>query len=132
MPVQSSVYAGKLLHDSDICVFSEHHLYPCELYKLNNLHAEYECFGRSCSILDDSMANVRPGYGGIAIMWRSELSHAITRCNDMGNDRIIVVKLESNNSIIFIIGVYLPQQQCYISNFDEYVGKLDSVVNVNL
>ena len=124
----SSVYATYLLDNSDICVFSEHHLFPVELYKLNNLHPEYECYARSCVLLDDRMVNVNPGYGGIVIMWKSHLSHTISRCSDMGNDRIIVIKIESGNDCIFVIGVYLPQQQCYISDFVDYADQLRSVI----
>ena len=46
----------------------------------------------------------------------------------MSNDRIVVIKIENSGACMFVIGVYLPQQQCYISNFAEYADKLQSVI----
>ena len=58
------------------------------------------------------------------------MSHKISRCVDMGNDRIIVIKIENNNNdILYIVGVYPPQQRCYITNFEECTDLLSSIIS---
>ena len=123
-------YANTLLSESNVCVFTEHHLYQSELHKLHTIHKDFEVYARSASGLNCSMMNSVHGHGGIAIMWRSSIDHVISRCSDMGNDRIMVIMLEQSDGCkMFIIGVYLPQRQCYIDSFDVTVDLLHSVVS---
>ena len=120
-------YASELLTSCDICVLTEHHLYECELYRLGNISPDVDVYGKSCNILNDRSVYTSPRYGGVAILWRSSLSHAISKCHNLGDDRICVVKLKtSSGALLFIIAVYLPQQNCYISNFQEITDKLES------
>ena len=111
-------YIRELLNMSDICVVIEHHLYECELHKLHDVCTEFDIYAKSCDLLDNHNVHTIPGYGGVAIMWRSTLSHVITRCSNLGDDRLCIVKLQNAaGNLLFIIAVYLPQQNRYISNF---------------
>ena len=125
----ASPYAHELLDNCDICVLTEHHLYPCELYKLDQLHQDFDVYSRSSSMLDNSRISSIRGFGGIAVMWRSNIDHMISRCTDMGNYRIIVVKIEyPDGRKLYIIRVYLPQQNCYIDSFNSISDLLDSII----
>jgi exonuclease III len=122
----SKQYALELLDKSDLCVFTEHHLYPCELHKIENVHGDYQAYSKSCSLLDNSLINTSPGYGGVNVMWRTNIGSVITRCTDLGNDRIVVIKIQNSScKIVFVITVYLPQKN---ANFDECVDLLDHVI----
>jgi hypothetical protein len=95
-------------------VFTEHHLYPCELHKIENVHGDYQAYSKSCSLLDNSLINTSPGYGGVNVMWRTNIGSVITRCTDLGNDRIVVIKIQNSS--------------CKNANFDECVDLLDHVI----
>ena len=73
--------------------------------------------------------NSIPGHCGIAMLWRKSISQYIKviKCE---SDRIIAVEIVGamNGDSLFIIGVYLPQQQCKISSFDEQMVILGKVV----
>ena len=123
-------YANDLLSLSDICVLTEHHLYRCELHRLNDICSDVEVCAKSCKLLNDHNVHERFGYGGVAILWRNSLSHCVTLCNDLGDDRLCVVKLQkATGELLYIIAVYLPQQNCYISNFQETVDNLECIID---
>jgi hypothetical protein len=106
-------YLSELMNDADICVLTEHHLYSCELNKLRNINMEFDVYAKHCELLVDHNVHVIPGYGGVAILWRTTLSPNITHCHNFGDDRICVIKMQNaSNELLFIIGV-LPQKNCY-------------------
>ena len=124
-------FVNYLLNDSDICIISEHHLYECELHKLSQINEQYESYGKSCNRLsNDNLYHAR-GYGGIAILWNKSLSNNIQKCSELGDDRICVIKLTHDGSLpLFIVGVYLPQRECVISTFDEYLYHLEYITEM--
>ena len=68
-------------------------------------------------------------YGGVAMMWHKSLSSNIQRGVNLGNDRICVIKLSENDKTpLYIIGVYLPQRECVISQFDDYLYNLEYII----
>jgi endonuclease/exonuclease/phosphatase family metal-dependent hydrolase len=71
----------------------------------------------------------RRWYGGIAILWNKSLANNVEKCVDLGNDRICVIKVTLTGSMpVWIIGVYLPQRECAISQFDEYLYQLEYII----
>ena len=48
----------------------------------------------------------RRGKGGIGMLWRKGLDASITKLVNLGNDRILVIRLRlANEKMVFIIGV---------------------------
>jgi exonuclease III len=122
-------YVNQLLNNNDICVLTEHHLFECELYKLNDINYNYDVYGKACNLLDNNCVYTGKGFGGVAILWKKSLSNNIQRCLNLGDDRICVIKLCVDNNIpLYIIGVYLPQRDCTIALFDDYLYNLEYVV----
>ena len=125
----ASPYINTLLNDSDICVLSEHHLFENELWKLNGLTDKFDVFAKSSSQLDNSHIYTGKGHGGIAIMWRKSLSNYVQKCPEYSNDRTCVIRVKTEDHIpLYIVGVYLPQRNSMISDFDEYLYHLEYVV----
>ena len=125
----SHPYVNQLLSHNDICILSEHHLYECELHKLSNINSNFDVYAKSATSLNNDNIHHHKGHGGVAILWRKSLSHNVRKCTELGNDRICVVKVSTNNSVpIYIIGVYLPQRDSIISDFDEYLYHLEYII----
>jgi len=119
-------YVNKLMSNADILVLSEHRLYSSELYKLDDLNCEYEFHGKASHDLKDEMLLRKPGHCGIAIGWKKSISDRI-RVIQSTSDRLCIIEIIGAISGInlYVIGVYLPQQACKISDFDEHLLKLD-------
>ena len=125
----SEPYARKLLSENDICVFTEHHLFECELHKLHDLDKDYYVYAKSGVTLDNDKMYTGRGSGGVAIIWRKSIDTNVHRCPNLGDDRICVIKVTRDKQMpVFVVGVYLPQRDCRISNFDDYLYHLEYVI----
>ena len=124
-------YIYKLLNDYDIDILciAEHRLYANELYKLNSIHSDYDTFGKSSNDLDSCNQHVKPGHCGIALLWRKCLSGRI-RVVECRSDRICVIEIMKACGMIsvFVIGLYLPHQTCKISDFNECIVELSTII----
>ena len=122
-------YAQLLCSKSDFLAISEHGLYECELYKLENIHPNFMGFGKSDKNLKNSDFGKVKGYNGCGLLWSTSLNNRISRLPEMGSDRMCVIKFKLSREInCYIIAVYLPHQTCRIANFDEEVQKLENVI----
>ena len=122
-------YLKKLLSESDLVLVSEHHLYPAQHYRLAEVDKDFNYFARSSERLDPAQCGVTPGHGGVAIFWGQSLARSVTPMKDIGTDRIIVVELAiSENTIMYVIGVYLPQATCKVADYDYHSSVLESII----
>ena len=127
--LHNMIFLDNLLNQADICVITEHWLYPDSLALLESVHPDFHGWGRASSDLNlDSMW--RRGCGGVGFLWRKSLNSTFKILNDKGNDRIIVVKISAETTdCIYLIGVYLPSSGSNISCFREYLENLEDIVN---
>ena len=116
-----------MLSNCDIVVISEHKLYSCQLNRLNDIHMHFSSFGRASKWLKDKNVVKKPtGHGGIGILWNNDLSTIINPCHKLGNDRICVIEINiEDGKNVYIIAVYMPQRNCLIDDFQEYLDVLD-------
>ena len=69
------------------------------------------------------------GKGGVAFLWRHNLDKYITILDEIGNDRIIALKLQlSKENILFIIAVYLPTSTESSTTFKLILDALDEII----
>ena len=102
------IFLDKCLEDSDICAIQEHWLYPDSLNFLSSVHKDFVGWGRSGNDLNPNSI-CRRGMGGIAFLWRKDFDIAIDKLEDMGSDRIIVIKLQlGKQKNLFIISWPTP------------------------
>lgn len=122
-------FMDNLLEQADVCVITEHWLYPDSLTLLDTVHPEFDGWGRASSDLHlDSIW--RRGCGGVGFLWRKTLNVNFEVLNDKGNDRIIVIKINAERmDTMYLIGVYLPSSGSNIGKFREYLECLEDVVN---
>lgn len=122
-------YLDKCLEDSDICAIQEHWLYPDSLNFLSSVQKDFVGWGRSSNDLNPNSI-WRRGMGGIAFLWRKDFDIAIDKLEDLGSDRIIVIKLHlGKQKNIFIIIVYLPASNSAISKYRSYIDDLEDIIN---
>ena len=72
--------------------------------------------------------SVKSGHCGVAIFWKKSMGHSI-RTIECPSD--IISELESaevHGRSLFIIGVYLPQQNCKITSFSQHLNILLKLV----
>ena len=117
------------LMNSDICILQEHWLYPDSLDVLCSVDKHFTGWGRLSN--DLNLNSIwRRGKGGISMLWRKSLDASITKLENLGNDRILVIQLRlANEKMVFIIGVYLPATNLPIRQFRRYLEDLENVVN---
>ena len=126
----AQVYCKELSTHCDILIMSEHRLYNCELFKLNEFIPGFIVYAKASADLDEDYVSVKPGHCGILIAWRSCLSSLITKVQ-VNSDRICAIKVSKLNdkgASLYIIGVYMPHQQCIISDFNEHLAELDLLI----
>ena len=120
-------YLDHLRKTNDIVFVTEHKLFNCELFKLNDDKNWHVYANASDNLMDERHGNTF-GQGGIAVYWSNSINKYITALKDISNDRMIILKYNDGIETIFIIGVYLPQQRCRVSNFDRYLSELKEVI----
>ena len=113
-------YLNTILSGTDVLALSEHGLYPCELYKLNNVSPDYISMAKSSRQLSDNNFGSGRGVGGSAILWHKRLSSNVRPLPELGSDRMCAIEIIlPNNARLYVISVYLPHQSCYIYDFKE-------------
>ena len=104
----NTLYVDELLNDCNIVCLQEHHLYPDMHRFIKTLRYDIDGFTRS-----DERMNIndypRIRAGGMSILWKNNIGHAITPQYALGNDRVMAVKVEfTSNKPLFVINVYMP------------------------
>lgn len=112
-------YLMQLLDQSDIVAVSEHCLYTNELYRLRDIHVDFDVYANSSSDLDGSNHSRIPGHCGVAVFWRKTLTPQMKVLRDLSNDRMCVLCLSMSNKKLYLFSVYLPHRTCRISAFRE-------------
>ncbi len=87
-------YISSLLTDNnlDVLILNEHWLFPNSLHFLDSVQPGYIAY----AIADDDLSGDKPlkrGKGGVAILWKVELSGIVSK-NETNSDRIISVSFE--------------------------------------
>ena len=122
-------YLEDYLKYSDTCAIQEHWLYPDSLNFLSSVHKDFVCWGKSSYDLDPYSIWGR-GKGGVALLWKKNLHATIDKLDNIGNDRIILIKLRfRDQSNFFIINAYLPASNLSFSSYQSYINELDDIVN---
>ena len=127
-------YLSELLNDTDVFIAVEHWLLPEQISFLDSINSDFKAYG-----ICDTRIPIEPenrtrsiGFGGVAIMWRKELSVFLVEreCTD----RVILVVAKCKNVDIHIIGVLLPSTNQTVDEFRhtlEHIEKLYDTYSAN-
>ena len=101
-----------------------------EIYKLNELHPDFQGLGKTDSRLTETSESCARGCGGVGILWKRSLD--VTPISEIQSDRICGVRIKSmantNESWISIIGVYLPCLDLGVDLYRESLIELERLI----
>ena len=123
----SRIDLQRLCETYDIILLQETWLPKQELGLLNALHEDFVSYGSSPIDLQSGPLIGRP-YGGVAILYRKSIAHAVT-CLESVNDRIISITISNAvGGSCILSSVYMP----FFSNenFDNYIECLAELKNI--
>lgn len=121
-------YLKQLMANNDIIIASEHGLYNCQLWKLNEISNEFSVNAKSCKTLRDEDCSLKVRHSGVALFWKASLNQYIKPVQ-VDSDRICAVELYlTNNQSIIIASVYLPHKSSSIASFTDEINILESLV----
>ena len=95
--VRSLSCAGPYIHEllevhSDILFISEHRLYEHELYKLGDIHPNFEVSAKSSYDLDSCKQSNKLGHCRTALFWHKELGHRVKPVKCL-SDRLVAIEV---------------------------------------
>ena len=114
---------------SKILVRSEHWLWPYEIHKLNEINPDYEAVGKSDSKLTEERDGSR-GCGGIGLLWHKSV--AATPISGITSDKICGIRCmmdDEENSLMSVIGVYLPCLDLGVDCYLRHMQELERIVS---
>ncbi len=114
---------------SKIVVLSEHWLWPYDLHKLNDVNEEYDAVGKSDCRLNEDREGGR-GCGGIGILWHKSISAC--PISGISSDRICGIRFsldDGDNSVMSVIGVYLPCLDQGVDCYRDQLVELERVIS---
>ena len=123
----SRPFIDKYAHGCEFICLNDHGLYNSELYKFDQMYPDYASHAKASKHLNEINLGRKRGFGGCAILWKKTLDNRIRPLPDKGTDRMCVVQFQAQNSLFFIISLYLPHQTCKIDDFGEELCKLQDL-----
>ncbi len=125
--MNNGLYIRELIQQSDIICLQEHLLSRESVSFLDTLCDNTRCYTKCASYVDE-YGHIRRK-GGVSIMWKLDMDCVVHKLEDIGNERIIVVKLSPPSSRpLYIMNVYLPSIN---HNFDEYSEHFGQVMEIH-
>ena len=120
-------YLNDLMSNSDIICLSEHGLMKNEQYKMDQVNPEFSFLTRSYGENDNNFDSHRR-IGGCAIGWNNKYSNVIKPLTEHMHERICGVQISIGEKPLYVISVYMPQQRCQITQFDDVLSSLEQLI----
>ena len=120
-------YLKQLFQKVDFLLLQELWLYDYESDIITKELSDSSYIAKS-HMVSDKLREGRP-FGGIAIVWKRSPSYFVTSI-DTVSDRICACKLESQNSSILLINVYMPTNNA--NNNDLFTEILYEIISLCL
>ncbi|CAC5419283.1 E3.1.11.2 [Mytilus coruscus] len=121
-------YLKQLLKKLDLCCLQEHWLFKPEQHLLHDIDTNMIVTAKSIDDENPELSMIaRRGYGGVAILWKKEMDDKISVMVD-GSNRIQVIQMETDNTPLFLINVYMPSDNKDMDN--EYKDTLAQMTEI--
>ena len=124
----NGIYISTLMQYCDILCLQEHYLYPDMHGFLKTIDGNIDGYIKSDNSLDVNDFP-RKHKGGIAILWKNDISYVITPLHTLGTDRIMVIKIHNiQHQHLYVINVYTPSSNYTVAEYDAVLSELFEVV----
>ncbi|CAC5377552.1 E3.1.11.2 [Mytilus coruscus] len=121
-------YLKQLLKKLDLCCLQEHWLFKPEQHLLHDIDTNMIVTAKSIDDENPELSMIaRRGYGGVAILWKKEMDDKISVMVD-GSNRIQVIQMETDNTPLCLINVYMPSDNKDMDN--EYKDTLAQMTEI--
>lgn len=104
-------YLRHMMQTMDIIAVhvSEHGLFECQLWKLNDANHNFNVTAKASKGLKDDMCNRSIGHSGVALFWKESLSQFVKPVKDIESDRMCAMDIMLPNARrVRAVSVYLP------------------------
>lgn len=114
----------------DILFLQEHWLFSFDKHKINSLTNTHFCEAKSVDDNNDTETfTTGRGYGGVAVYWKKDLDNSV-KCTTEGNERILVLNINTTTTPICIISVYMPSNnKCGDEEYIDTLAQLGELVD---
>ena len=121
----AQLYFSELVNSFDIFAISEHCLFEEQL-EILEASINYTYKSTAVSAEDNpSILSGKAAHGGVALFWKNCINDMVTPLENIDSDRIVGIRCDFNdNSLLFILSVYLPAASHPIEEFNEYLDYL--------
>ena len=129
----NSTYLNSLLSPENIVCIQEHWLWDFETNIMDQFSSDFDYYIRCTDTFEDKITDqyVPRGKGGICILWHKSLSRCVKKL-DVGNDRIQAIQLQTKESKIIIINVYMPTFETNsVRNYQECLDIISTIIEAN-
>ena len=126
--ITSTSTVNELFKDNDIVLIQEHWLFQSQIPLLDEVCEGVGSAGKGTDYLDPILPTQMPrGYGGVGILWKSEIDSRIKVLDDGGN-RIQCIQLENFTAQkgLLLVSAYLPCRGLG-GNVDEFCDCIDQL-----
>lgn len=123
-------YIEQLLCDGvKVLALSEHWLWPYELFKLDEIAADFESVAKADSRLTDNAVGGR-GFGGVGLLWHCSLN--AVPIAGINSDRICGIRFSSgrgDRDVVSILSVYMPCLDLGLDCYSQHLIELERVIS---
>ena len=124
--ISNGLYIQELLQQTDILCIQEHLLHEDNSHFLMSLDAKYRATTRCASYVNEQHVTIRKG--GVSIMWKSDISCTITKMDEFGDERVIVIKITPEKSQpMYVINAYLPSSNY---SYEEFYSSVAGLIEI--
>ena len=123
-------YIRSVISKVSVLFLQEVWLSDGQMKELANIDNHFLFNGRSG--FDNSEVLTGRPYGGVAILWRSDMAAKITVI-DTNSKRVCAVRMESDNFKLLFINVYMPYENddCSTTEFADQLIVIEDICNAN-
>ena len=122
-------YLHELLNKTDIMLISEHWLGQNELFKINEVHCDYQGFFKSGN---NNIADTH-AWGGVGVLWHKAIDVFVEPVH-IDSYRLCAIKINQGVGLrpLFIISVYMPQSGCGAEDYKDELLILEECIQTCL
>lgn len=111
----------ELFAEVDFLAVQEHWLLSCSFNLFSSVADD--CVYRAISPMESDEIRFGRPFGGVALLWHRRLQHVVVPVQS-ASDRIVAIKLLSEEGAILIISVYMPTNYRDRSSYEDYISEL--------
>ena len=120
---------GEVSKFADIILIQEHWYFHCQLTKLEEVNGFMSGIGKAVDTNNPILPVQMPrGYGGVAVLWKKNISHLVSPIPDGGN-RIQGIEIAGDKPTL-LLSVYMPCKglKANLEDYDDCLAQVHEIL----